>query len=81
MKPKPYGRGVGKLGTKGFDENTRERYGLMNYPKCKEEYHSFGCCICSPNCPEGMTDIGIACTRQSYNRGNGTYPSVVIKNK
>ena len=27
-------------------------------PKCKESFHNVACCICSPDCPKDMTDIG-----------------------
>src|SRR4051812_959245 len=47
----------------------------MWYPKCKENFHHFGCCVCSPDCPagKGMTDIGVSCQKKSYGRGAG-YP-------
>jgi len=57
-----YGRGVGypwKFGDKfGNLDQARERCekaeplgceksGLIWYPKCREGYHAFGCCICT----------------------------------
>jgi len=50
-----------------------ELYGLLWYPKCKANFHRFGCCICTPNCPKGMTDIGISCAKESYSRGLGEF--------
>ena len=48
--------------------------GLVMYPKCKEGFHNVGCCICSPTCPNGFTDIGVSCQKPSdYGRGVG-YP-------
>jgi hypothetical protein len=85
-KPKPYGRGTGypwKAGDKPFsldDARKRcnkdhpqgcEKHGAIIYPKCKEGFHATGCCICSPNCPQGQTDIGLSCAKKSYGRGAG----------
>jgi len=85
-KPKPYGRGAGyawKFGDKAFSLNGArkrcerahpqgcEKYGQIIYPKCKEGFHAAGCCICSPNCPRGQTDIGVSCAKKSYGRGVG----------
>ena len=28
--------------------------GLLCYPKCREGFHAFGCCVCSPDCPSGL---------------------------
>ncbi|EAR97484.1 hypothetical protein TTHERM_00437330 (macronuclear) [Tetrahymena thermophila SB210] len=86
-KPSAYGRGAGypwKFGD-GFNLNGAtqrcqhdnsqgcESYGLIIYPKCSQGYHNFGCCICSPDCPAGTTDIGVSCTKPVYGRGVG-YP-------
>jgi len=76
-KPSPYGRGVGyslwNLG-KCEKENSQgcEKNGLLYYPKCKENFYNVGCCVCSPNCPKGMTDIGISCSKDTYGRGWGS---------
>ncbi len=84
-KPKPYGRGVGypwKFGDGFGDRGMRrrcqrahpqgcEKKGLIYYPKCKPGFHSVGCCICSPNCPPGQTDIGVSCAKKKYGRGVG----------
>ena len=87
FKPKAYGRGVGfpwKVGDKAFSlknakircerkhgEGQCEKSGAIYYPKCKPEYRAIGCCVCSPRCPPGMTDIGISCQKQSKGRGVG----------
>lgn len=87
FKPKPYGRGAGfpwKIGDRAFDlSNARkrcekkhgagrcEKSGAIYYPKCDPGYRAIGCCICSPRCPSGMTDIGISCQKQSRGRGVG----------
>ena len=68
-KPAPYGRGVGSF-WKGKDD---EKWGLLWYPKCKDGFYAFACCICSPKCPEGMADIGVVCTKKSYGRGIGSF--------
>ena len=84
-KPGPYGRGVGypwKFGDGFNDHGMRsrcqkanpqgcEKNGLIYYPKCREGYHAVGCCICSPNCLLGQTDIGVSCHKKSYGRGVG----------
>lgn len=86
IKPKPYGRGAGypwKFGD-GLNSNGMfrrcegnhgtgncEKSGLIVYPKCRNGFHAVGCCICSPNCPNGMPDIGISCGKASYGRGGG----------
>jgi len=86
-KPAAYGRGVGfpwKIGDRAFSlTNARkrcerkhgagqcEKSGAIYYPKCKPEYRAIGCCVCSPKCPPGMTDIGVSCQKQSQGRGVG----------
>lgn len=90
-KPGPYGRGAGypwKFGDAPFDlggarrrcerdhgAGNCEQNGLIIYPKCRSGFHNVGCCICSPNCPAGMTDIGVSCAKRSYGRGVGTVPT------
>jgi hypothetical protein len=75
-KPEPYGRGAGRV-SKNLcerhegDGNCEKNAGLW-YKKCKPGFHATGCCVCSPNCPSGMTDIGVSCQKQKENRGVGT---------
>lgn len=87
FKPKAYGRGVGfpwKFGDKAFSlKNAKkrcekkhgagqcEKSGAIYYPKCKPGFRAIGCCVCSPRCPSGMTDIGISCQKKSKGRGVG----------
>lgn len=81
-KPSPYGRGAGypwKFGD-GLNDNGMkkrclkdhpegcEKNGLIFYPLCKPGFHAVGCCICSPDCPSGMKDIGVSCAKDSYTR-------------
>lgn len=89
-KPDAYGRGAGypwQFGD-GFDLNGArgrceadhgagncEQNGAIIYPKCRSNFHNVGCCICSPDCPSGMTDIGVSCAKASYGRGAGTVPN------
>jgi len=79
-KPSPYGRGSGYV---IWDEwkcnrdnpgNGCEKWGLMWYPRCRSGFYAAGCCICSPNCPSGYTDIGVSCAKQVYDRGVGKMP-------
>jgi hypothetical protein len=77
FKPDSYGRGIGYAlsnKSKCEAENPQgcEQWGLLLYPKCAASFHNAACCICSPNCPSGMTDIGISCAKDSYGRGAGT---------
>jgi hypothetical protein len=76
-KPASYGRGAGKLGM-WFDACNNENQpkgcewtdGLV-YPKCRDNFHNVGCCTCSPDCPVGMTDSGVSCTKGTYTRTAG----------
>lgn len=76
LKPSPYGRGAGRSCLHGFFEcdcnSDEQRNGLMCYPRCRDNFHEFGCCVCSPDCPEGMTDVGISCQKNSHPRGAGS---------
>jgi len=89
-KPEPYGRGGGypwKFGDSLDDSGMRsrcegdhgagncEKDGAIYYPKCKANFHKVGCCVCSPDCPSGMADMGVSCTKQTSTRGAGTVPS------
>jgi hypothetical protein len=76
IKPASYGRGAGYViweGNKCNSENPQgcEQNGALWYPKCKANFHAVGCCVCSPDCPSGMTDIGVSCAKESYGRGAG----------
>lgn len=78
LKPAAYGRGVGYAlwhEDQCNRENSQgcEKWGALYYPKCREHFHYFGCCVCSPDCPPGTTDIGVSCQKDSYGRGAG-YP-------
>lgn len=85
-KPAPYGRGEGyawRLGDRIGDYSGAKRRcesenpqgcdqdGLLYYPKCKNGFHAFGCCTCTPDCEAGSTDIGVSCQKQMYGRGVG----------
>ena len=48
-----------------------EQAGAIIYPKCKANYHAATVNLCSPDCPSGMTDIGVSCAKNSYDRGVG----------
>ena len=78
-KPQSYGRGAGYAlwnEQKCRDENGGkcEKNGALWYPVCKPNFHAVGCCVCSPDCPPGMKDIGVSCAKVSYGRGAGTLP-------
>lgn len=88
QKPEEYGRGAGypwKLGDPAFKNDGQmrrceedygkgkcEQNGLLVYPRCKEGFWAFGCCVCTPECPGGMTDTGTGCIKPAAkNRGSG----------
>eukprot|EP00052_Salpingoeca_macrocollata_P020037 m.167767 g.167767 ORF g.167767 m.167767 type:complete len:455 (-) comp21136_c0_seq4:48-1412(-) len=76
LKPPAYGRGAGYViwdhgecesqNPQGCSQN-----GLLWYPNCRPGFHNVGCCICSPDCPDGMTDIGVSCQKNTYTRTAG----------
>ena len=72
-KPKAYGRGTGHFSEKACVKKSGacEKWGCLWYPKCGKYYHNAACCLCSPDCPENMTDIGISCAKHSYGRTAG----------
>ena len=86
-KPESYGRGAGyawQIGDAPFDDGGQfkrctgehgagncEKNGLLVYPKCRANFHAVGCCVCSPDYPGGMTDIGVSCQKPSHGRGVG----------
>ena len=76
-KPGPYGRGAGyplwdeDKCKRDNKELGCEKWGLIWYPRCRAGFHNVACCICSPNCPYDMVDIGVSCTKHSYGRGAG----------
>jgi pimeloyl-ACP methyl ester carboxylesterase len=91
-KPEPYGRGAGypwKFGDAVDDKGMYQRCekangagncekdGAIVYPKCKVGYHQVGCCICTPDCPGGMSDTGATCLKRTSTRA-GTSPTAVF---
>jgi pimeloyl-ACP methyl ester carboxylesterase len=88
-KPAAYGRGAGYpwkfgdgLNNDGMLSRCRkdnpsgcEMDGAIAYPKCRAGYHKVGCCICSPDCPSGMSDSGATCLKNTANRGAPISPS------
>jgi hypothetical protein len=85
QKPASYGRGAGyplHFGEFSLDgararcekDNPQgcEQNGALYYPKCKAGFHAVGCCVCSPDCPSGLTDTGTDCAKSSYGRGAGS---------
>jgi len=73
-KPEAYGRGTGHSKKKCEDQHgdgSCEKDGLLWYPKCRTGFHNVGCCVCSPNCTDGMNDIGVSCQKKSDPRGVG----------
>jgi hypothetical protein len=83
-KPAPYSRGPGygwEFGDAAFDltgaknrcvaANSAlgcEQWGGIFYPKCVADFHAVGCCVCSPDCPKDMFDIGVSCQKQTAGR-------------
>lgn len=69
--PEKPGGSRGFKSLKGELSTGCEKSGLLWYPKCGKGYHNVGCCVCSPDCPEGTVDTGASCTKKSYGRGVG----------
>jgi hypothetical protein len=44
-----------------------EQYGAFYYGKCTSGW-AIGCCLCTPGCPNGMTDVGVSCEKKFYDR-------------
>ena len=65
--------GCSSCSTKHCRHN-EEINGLLCYPKCRTGYHNVGCCVCSPNCPSGMSDHGAMCWKKRYHRPAGKMP-------
>ena len=88
-KPKPYARGGGflwKFGDKPFSmDGARarclaanpqgcEQSGAILLPKCRSGFKASTPVLCTPECPSGFTDLGVACQKGIYDRGVGTLP-------
>ncbi len=76
QKPSSYGRGAGYAvwnedNCKKDHKQGCEKSGAIWYPKCKKGFHAVGCCVCSPDCPDGWNDTGTGCTKPTYGRGAG----------
>ena len=46
-KPGSYGRGAGKMNKNNCGSDCEKNAGLW-YPKCRDGFYAFGCCVCSP---------------------------------
>lgn len=83
-KPDGYGRGIGysskeaceSSSTHGAQENGCEINGVRWYPICDKNFHNYDCCWCSATCPAGMSDAGLTCEKDRYNRGVGVIPTL-----
>ncbi|HSB11673.1 MAG TPA: tectonin domain-containing protein [Blastocatellia bacterium] len=66
-KPPSYGRSAGyvsmSLCEASYGQGNCEQSGLLFYPKCATNFNAFGCCVCSPKCPDGWEDIGVSCKK------------------
>jgi hypothetical protein len=72
-KPEAYGRGAGysifsEDHCVGDNPQGCELWGAIYYPKCASGFSPFGCCVCSPDCPPYLTDIGVSCQKNFYAR-------------
>lgn len=55
--------------------SNEDKVGALCYPKCNPGFYAFGCCVCSPSCPPGMTDQGIYCSKSNPPVAVGTVPN------
>src|SRR3974390_2815253 len=85
-KPDSYGRGGGYISQQICEDNKgtnncEQWGGWLWYPKCDANFHAFACCVCSPDCPSGMDDIGVSCRKKhikdchNYGRLGGYGPA------
>ena len=79
-KPEAYGRGVGYISMglceSSYGQGNCEQTDLLYYPKCKTGFQAFGCCICSPKCPDGWENIGVSCKKANTNGNCAAYGRV-----
>ncbi|KXZ51351.1 hypothetical protein GPECTOR_13g839 [Gonium pectorale] len=78
-KPDVYGRGVGYPlwqadRCRADHPQGCDRWGLLYYPRCRDGFGAWGCCLCTPPCPDGMKELGPVCGRDTYGRGVGKVP-------
>jgi hypothetical protein len=72
QKPAAYGRGAGYVSSDACAKNNAqgcEQYGALYYPKCAENFHAVGCCVCSPDCPNGkifITSLKVKIQKKFY---------------
>ena len=68
-KPEAKGRKGGDLMKEACERINKkkcEKDGLLWYEVCPKHFHNVGCCICSPDCPKKMDDIGVSCHKDIY---------------
>jgi hypothetical protein len=61
------------------DSEFPQKYGGFCYEKCPDGMKMSSAGVCSTTCPEGTTDLGLTCTRQSYS--NVGFPPFYMKPK
>jgi len=71
-KPEAIGRGAGyvsmALCEASNGQGNCEQSGFF-YPKCGTGFQAFGCCLCTPKCPDGWDSIGVSCKKPNT-KGN-----------
>ena len=79
-KPEAYGRGTGYISMAicegSYGQGNCEQTDLLYYPKCKADFRSFGCCVCTPKCPDGWEDIGVSCKKPNTEGNCAAYGRV-----
>lgn len=58
-----------------------EKDGAIVYPKCRAGFQKVGCCVCSPICPQGFTNLGVGCAKPAVARGIGSVPDACLAGK
>ena len=67
FKPSGYERGAGYPAWAWNTCTNGNSQGALVYPKCSDGFSPFGCCICSPDCPDDTSDKGHIQLERMYN--------------
>jgi hypothetical protein len=62
-KPFDYTPAMARCEAENGGPGSCEFFGAIAYPKCKTDFHSVACCVCSYDCPTGYPDVGEFCQK------------------
>ena len=72
QKPKGVGRGIGSQNRC----NGCEKWGIRWFPQCPVDHHTESGLMCSPDCPQGMADLGQQCQKIAFSRADESQPMI-----